>query len=385
MACAAGRASMRDTHYIYLVPGFFGFANLGKLKYFAHVREFLMERSAAWKIMVKVVVVKTPPTSSLPKRAVRILESIAATCRSRHAAVHLIGHSSGGIDVRLVTAPSLSLPTDLDVERLIARVRTVVSVAAPHYGTPVASAFASLLGQKLLRVLSLSTIYLLRFGRLPLEALLQLGTIFARLDNLGLNSALLDEWFEVLLADFSIGRRRAVQALLAQVAEDQALLVQVTSAGMDLFNATVGNRAAVRYGSVVTCGARPGVGSTLAAGLDPSAQATLAVYRTLYRFAASTPPQRVPPLTAAQARILRHAYGKRPDARANDGLVPTRSQLWGDVIHAARADHLDVIGHFNDRSRTPPHFDWLATGSGFDREKFETLWADVLRYILASA
>ncbi|MFI5364223.1 MAG: hypothetical protein ACHQ4J_01240 [Candidatus Binatia bacterium] len=55
--------SMRDTHYIYLVPGFFGFANLGGLKYFAHVREFLMECSAAWGLKVKVVVVKTPPTS----------------------------------------------------------------------------------------------------------------------------------------------------------------------------------------------------------------------------------------------------------------------------------------------------------------------------------
>jgi len=58
-----------------------------------------MECSAAWGLKVKVVVVKTPPTSSLPKRAVRILESIAATCRSRHAAtVHLIGDSSDGID-----------------------------------------------------------------------------------------------------------------------------------------------------------------------------------------------------------------------------------------------------------------------------------------------
>ena len=112
------------------VKSFFGFANLGKLKYFAHVREFLMERSAAWGRRLKVVVVKTPPTSSLPKRAARILETIAATCRARRPAVHLIGHSSGGVDVRLATAPNVSLPTDVDVERFAACVRTVVSVAA---------------------------------------------------------------------------------------------------------------------------------------------------------------------------------------------------------------------------------------------------------------
>ncbi len=153
---------------------------------------------------------------------------------------------------------------------------------------------------------------------------------------------------------------------------------------MVAFDAAVGNRAGVRYGSVVTRAPRPGVRSTPAAGLDPSAQATHAVYRALYRLAASMPRHRLPLLTAAQARILRHAYGSRPNAKANDGLVPTRSQLWGDIVHAAQADHLDVIGHFNDPSRTPPHFDWLATGSGFDREKFEALWTDVLRYILAS-
>jgi triacylglycerol lipase len=375
---------MRGAHAIYLVPGFFGFANLGKLKYFAHVREFLVQRSAALGLKAKVVVVRTPPTSSLPKRATRVVETIAATHRGRRAAVHLIGHSSGGLDARLMVAPNVALPTDLDVERFAACVRTVVTVATPHYGTPVASFFTGLLGQKLLQGLSLSTIYLLRFGRLPIAALLHLGAIFARLDNLGMNSALLDELFGVLLADFSIGRRRAVQALLEEVARDQALLVQVTPEGMDLFNAAVRNRAGVRYGCVMTRAGRPGVRSTLVTGLDPSGQATHAVYGTLYRLAASTPPHRLPPLTPEQARTLRHAYRGLPTVKANDGLVPTRSQIWGDIIHAAQADHLDVIGHFNDASHTPPHVDWLATGSGFRREEFEALWTDVLHYLAAS-
>ena len=53
-----------------------------------------------------------------------------------------------------------------------------------------------------------------------------------------------------------------------------------------------------------------------------------------------------------RALSLRHAYGALPTVKANDGLVPTRSQVWGDMVHAAQADHLDVIGHFADTSGT---------------------------------
>jgi hypothetical protein len=43
---------------------------------------------------------------------------------------------------------------------------------------------------------------------------------------------------------------------------------------------------------------------------------------------------------------LRAAFGSLPDLRANDGVVPTRSQVWGTIIWAGVADHLDVLGHF---------------------------------------
>ena len=371
-------------HHIYLVPGFFGFTNLGRLRYFAHVREFLTQRCAAMGLKTAIHVVKTVPTSSLPKRAARVLETMAESMHPGTGSVHLIGHSSGGLDARLAAAPNVSLPTALDVGRFAARIRTIISVATPHYGTPVASFFTGLLGQKLLRVVSLSTMYLLRFGHLPLSALLQLGAVFARLDTRGANSALLDELFGHLLEDFSIGRRRAVQALFREVARDQALLVQVAPEGMDLFNALACNRPGVRYGCVVTGAARPGIASTLTTGLDPSAQATHAIYGRLYRLAARTPRRRLPPLTEAQGRFLRHAYGTLPSLAANDGIVPTRSQLWGDIIHAAQADHLDVIGHFGDTSHVPPHIDWLATGSHFGKKEFDALWTDVVDYIVGS-
>ena len=326
---------------------------------------------------------RTEPTASLPRRAVRVLETIAATAPAE-GPIHLIGHSSGGLDVRLVVAPGVALPTTLDHARIADRVRTVVTVSAPHYGTPVASFFASLLGQRLLRLLSLFTMYVLRTGSLPISVLLKLGAVFARLDaHTGVNSALLDQLFGQLLADFSVERRTAIEAFFGDVGRDQALLPQLTPEAMDLFNATTRTRPGVRCGSVVGQAQKPGVRSTFAAGLDPSAQATHAVYQGLYRLAAGLPPDRVPTFTAAQSDTLRKAYGQLPPPSANDGLVPTLSQVWGDVIHATRADHLDVVGHFGDLTRDPPHYDWLTTGSGFDLYRFEALWGDVVKYIAA--
>jgi hypothetical protein len=67
--------------------------------------------------------------------------------------------------------PGVALPTGVDVTRTVARVRTLVTVATPHRGTPVASFFTGLLGQRLLQALSLTTIHLLRFGQLPIGSL----------------------------------------------------------------------------------------------------------------------------------------------------------------------------------------------------------------------
>ena len=66
----------------------------------------------------------------------------------------------------------------------------------------------------------------------------------------------------------------------------------------------------------------------------------------------------------------------------NDGIVPTRAQVHGRVLAAVRGDHLDVIGHFNDPATDPPHYDWLTTGSGFDRKRFEAVWDRVLDFLL---
>ncbi len=91
-----------------------------------------------------------------------------------------------------------------------------------------------------------------------------------------------------------------------------------------------------------------------------------------------------PTPTPQQARVLVDRYSEVPGAIDSDGIVPTRSQLWGELIYAGKGDHLDVCDHFDDPEHDPPHYDWLATGSGFDRPQFKSLWGSVTDFLLRS-
>ena len=82
--------------------------------------------------------------------------------------------------------------------------------------------------------------------------------------------------------------------------------------------------------------------------------------------------------------MLARTFGRAPGARANDGAVPIRSQIWGRLVWAGYGDHLDVIGHFRDAvpdvaraerevKDDPPHLDWLYSGSAFARPQFASL------------
>jgi triacylglycerol lipase len=371
-------------HHVLLVPGFFGFATLGEFAYFVHVRDYLTEIGPEVGLRGQVEVVQTSPTASLRKRAAIVAETIARIldASAGDADVSVVGHSSGGLDARLAVSPDVSLPTSVDVERCASRVRAVVSVSAPHAGTPVAHVFNTLLGQQLLRVFSVATMYSLRAGRLPLGAAYKLARIFKGRD--AAPAGVVEQLYQQLLADFSLERRRAVEEFFGHVGKDQDLLAQITPAGIDPFAAATQDRPGVRYGCVTTMARPPGIRSFVGAGLHPYAQATHALYVALYRIAATTPPERAYRIGLARVHALSRKFGTRVDARSNDGMVPTLSQLHGEVIHAAFADHHDVIGHFHHPTHVPPQFDWLTSGTGFTRPAFEATWRDVAAFIAAA-
>ena len=367
-------------HHVFLIPGFFGFADIGDVLYFAHVVDYLPDACKYHGIDAEVHAVQTLPTASVRRRAERLMEHIASTATG-DGPIHLVGHSSGGLDARLLMTPGAALRAQ-DVEALSARVQTVVTVGTPNHGTPVASFFASLFGQQALRLLSLSTIYVLRFGRLPTSVVLKLGAVLARIDEmLGWRHNILDQLFAQLLEEFSPDRRQAVQRFLGEMGADQALLPQLTPEGIDVFNAATGDRPGVRYGSVISYARKPGVVSTFLVGLDPYGQATHALFTALYSLAASMPKNHVPALDDHHLEALFTTYGIVPNPGANDGVVPTLSQIWGRIIHATRGDHLDLLGHFGGSKHRPPHIDWLSSGSGFHRPEFEAVWTDVAGFI----
>jgi hypothetical protein len=366
---------------VLLVPGFFGFANLGDFAYFGHVRDFFVRYLRRHGIHGEVQVVQTFPTASLRRRATRVLETIAELVDSgADGVVHLIGHSSGGLDVRLLTAPEVKLPTTLDIDKYVGRVKSVVSLSSPHRGSPLASALSSVLGAQILKLISLVTIYTLRTGRVPIAAVFYLVRLLS-LPRLPIAAGtLLNNIYRDLLSDFSGDRREALEAFMVTVGDDQELLSQVTPADMDVFNATTFDRPGVHYASVVTCARPPGLRNVVAVGLSPFRQATHLLFTAFHRITARMPPTTIG-LSYAQERALVSAYGRVPTLHDNDGMVPTLSQVWGEIIHATWGDHLDAIGHFYLPTHVPPHYDWLNSGANFTLDEFRRIWNDVARYL----
>ena len=219
---------MATRQHVLLVPGFFGFANLGDFAYFGHVREFFVRYLRRHGIDGEVVVVQTFPTASLRRRATRVLEALVDVLERSDGVVHLIGHSSGGLDVRLLTSPEVSLPTTLDVERYASRVKSAVSLSSPHRGSPLATALSSVLGAQLLKLISLVTIYTLRTGKVPIAAVFYLVRMLS-LPRLPIAAGtLLNNIYRDLLSDFSGYRREALEQFMVTVCDDQELLSQVT-------------------------------------------------------------------------------------------------------------------------------------------------------------
>lgn len=368
-------------HHVYLVPGFFGFANLGEFYYFGHLVTELERLFAVRGIAARVIRVPTHPTASVRHRAERLLATIAETA-DPDGPLHLVGHSAGGLDARLLVSPDVQLSTEVDVEAIARRVRSVVTVSTPHRGTPLASFFTEMSGRRLLWLLSLTTLYGLRFGHVPLSVLLRLGKLLTNLDKVGVKPTMVDQLFNELLTDFSPDRQDAVRAFFKEVTDDQSLLVQLSPESMDLFNASVADRPGVVYGSVMTRARPPSLESRFTAGLSPYAQATQTIYGVLYRRVADHKAHYASPLDARHAPQLVQRLGSLPTASDNDGIVPTRSQGWGELIDAAAADHLDVIGHFDAPKHVPPHLDWLATGSRFSRTQFDEVWSRVVDFMV---
>ena len=366
-----------------LIPGFFGFGKFGEISYFSGVREAIEESFAALGLAVTVTEVPTLPMASIRWRAARVLETLAAVASKDDGPIHLIGHSTGGLDARLAIAPTASLPSQVVFEAYD-RVRSLVTVCSPHYGTPVATYFTRPVGRFLIRTVGRYLIFMLERGRLPLKLLLRLGYFAVRVrDPFRKRRNAFDYLYEKLLSDLSESRQLELATFLKAVVQDQSLLFQLTPAGCDLLNACTADPK-IAYASVVARATPPSFRNFWRSMWDLYAQLMFPVYAFLYR-AARRDELGAPPLTPAQAAQLAESAHALPVRSDSDGIVPTLSQVWGPVLYFAQADHLDVVGQYGLSSQAAATGDWIPSYSPFGPEQFQQLWSKVARFIAGVA
>jgi len=367
---------------VLLVPGFLGFQRLGRLPYFVGVDVVLKRALADYGVDAQIETMRTLPTSSLRARAGRLAQRVAAMGPS--GSVHLVGHSTGGLDSRTMLSAYATPGDGVDIEAAADRVRSVVTVCTPHHGTPLAAFFVSAQGRRVLRMLSLLIVHGLRRAKRPLGGLVRAGRVLLWVDELiHVDRTILRQLYEELLEDVPPEVAVEIQHMLDDIGHDQSLIEQLGPAALDLLNTVTQDRPDVRYGCVVAGAPRPGLRTVLEVGREPYDQVTHAIYQALYRITARYPSTFVPELSARQRARLEAVYGAKVSQETNDGFVPTLSQLHGELLHAARADHLDVMGYFRQPG-DPRHVDWLASGAGFRRDAFERLWRSVARFIADS-
>lgn len=366
-------------HRVYFVPGIFGFGRLAGYDYFNHLRKGLEQRFRDAGHEVSFEDVPAPPTSSLRYRSRIVATTIERTAGPLDP-IHLVGHSTGGLDLRLVLSPSVRLGLEPGLLDWRGRVQSAVSINTPHYGTPLAGFFSTVSGTRMLYVLSLITVISLSIGEPSLAIFSRLLAGIGGVDSIfGGDLRLFSRVTDNVLRFVDKDARVEITDFLSKVRIDQGGIIQLMPEAVDLFNASTEPAADVRFGCIASA-APPPRSMRLARRIrSPYAAFTAAIYSTLYQFASKVPdvyPYARP--TERELSLLRAGIDHEIVDSTNDGIVPTLSMLHGALIWAGEADHLDVLGHFADdaeeRSKDAVrHRDWITSGARFSRRRFNAL------------
>jgi len=372
-------------HRVYFVPGMFGFGQLAGYDYFQHVKRCLAPRFAAEGITAVFHDVPAPPTSSLRERA-RVLTTTIAHTAGSEGPIHILGHSTGGLDARLALSPHSNVRAHRDLCRWIPRVRSLVTLNTPHFGTPLAGYFATVSGARLLYAISLLTVVSLKLGEPSLALFSRLLAGLGGIDSLfGGDLQLFSRVTGGILRFVDAEGRAEIKSYLSKVQVDQGAIIQIAPEAMDLFNAAVVNAEHVRYASVVAAAPRPGSLRPAKGVRSPSMALSAALYTTLYQFTGQVHERYdYASPTRGQLLTIKDATGEDVTRGDSDGIVPTLSMLWGDLLWATEADHLDTLGHFQDDQKPAVHTDWLTSGAHMTRLEFRRMMDRVADFLLGS-
>ena len=235
----------------------FGFGRLATYDYFAHVERALDARFRSAGQVMEAHVVDVLPTASVRRRAAKLAALIAETSGGE-GSIHLLGHSTGGLDVRLVASPGARLPVPAELMRWLPRLRSVTTMNTPHYGTPLAGFFATANGQRVLYALSAFTFIGLSLGARPLAAASLLIAVVGRSDRaIGIKLRLMDRSVDSLLGLVDEARSPEVRAYLDAMKDDQGAMLQLSPESMDLVVAGFEDRPGVAYQSTASMAPTP--------------------------------------------------------------------------------------------------------------------------------
>jgi triacylglycerol lipase len=372
--------------HVFLSPGMFGFGQLGSYNYFAHIQRELTARFAAAGHELIAHTIEDLPTASIRRRATRLADTIAK--HSGGDPIHLLGHSTGGLDARVVASPATLMDRPW-----LPQLRSVTTMNTPHYGTPLAAFFVTAMGQRVLAALSALTVTGLTLGAQPLAAAsVILGVFRASDQTVPFKLELIDRSISSVVGLVDDARSPEVRTFLGAIEDDQGSMVQVSPEAMDLFVAGFADRPGVTYQSTVSMAPPPKPRKWLEQVGHPWRTVSLSLFFALHRITAKVsdryPCAPQPDAGATTEAILARAFSETPKS-ANDGIVPLRSQVWGNVVWAGYGDHLDVLGHFvGADSKIAPelrHRDWLTSGSKFGERELAAVMDAVATGMLTSS
>lgn len=428
----AARKNFSKRLQVVLVPGFAGFDALGQLEYYAGVTP-LFEPQAGREVLHYF---DNLPTAAVVTRASRLREYLAKRMArgeiSSHDDIVLIGHSTGGLDIRWLlwdlhhrkAADVVDGGCEVKPETIRKRIRRVVFLSVPHWGTNIADwVRAHGAGRKavvadLRAAVAGSQLVLLD----RIESSIAGGA--ASLTGAGLFRAMQDALTE---ADEDFGTASPMRKAdaheaaaelglyLRDMASDFRAIDDLTASrdrvgkAMSPAHFGVGERKkelkllrGIEFRSYVTIGRRP-------FRFDPDKRAptweisnlftypevtrdaalsrgTDVVYRTCYRACAGGPFER-PVLSGKVSRSLNGASQQPIAVWDNDGIVNTLSMLWpkGENV-LVPADHMDIVGQYKAIAAEPGvgrryrAYDLLKSESGFSDKMFKEVWEEIFAF-----
>ena len=259
------RHAIMTTRLVVLVPGFFGFTSVGAVSYFEDVEQALGRDLRRRGVEARVVRCATQPTASITRRADALRRELLGMGGLRAREIHFVGHSTGGLDVRMLLTPGVRIARGNTEARIAKRTRTAISVTTPHHGTPLANHFTTFQGETLLLVLT--ALATSGPGRGTILAAAKAIALVAQLDDwLGRKGTTLDRIAGSLLSKMRLDRRNPVWKYLGEIQRDQGAILQLTPEGIDMFDAA----AAIIQGSTTAVSSQACRSRARSSGSSPS-------------------------------------------------------------------------------------------------------------------